>query len=83
MAPTRRDGWEAGAHGCAAVLQNWPSAGRVSLENVSMRYRDDLPLVLHDVTFQVEPAQKVAIVGRTAAGKVLLCTVFVVAARVH
>ena len=39
-----------------------------------MRYRDDLPLVLRDVTFNVNPAEKVAIVGRTAAGKVgLVC----------
>jgi len=39
--------------------------GRVSLEHVSLRYRPDLPEVLHDVNLQIEPGQTMALVGPT------------------
>ncbi|ORY42753.1 P-loop containing nucleoside triphosphate hydrolase protein [Rhizoclosmatium globosum] len=47
----------------------WPNAGRVELKDVVLRYRADLPPVLHGVSFVVEPGMKVGIVGRTGAGK--------------
>ena len=47
----------------------WPSSGVVEFKNVVMRYRQELPLVLHDVSFRVMPSEKVGIVGRTSAGK--------------
>ena len=34
-----------------------------------MRYREELPLVLKDVSFQVKEGKRVGIVGRTGAGK--------------
>nr|CAJ2478290.1 unnamed protein product [Leishmania braziliensis] len=43
--------------------------GALRLENVGMRYRPGLPLVLRDVSFTVVPGQKVGIVGRTGSGK--------------
>ncbi|KAG0238830.1 hypothetical protein BGX31_003156 [Mortierella sp. GBA43] len=49
--------------------ENWPSHGRIVFKNYSTRYREGLDLVLRDVSFAVEPGQKVAIVGRTGAGK--------------
>lgn len=48
---------------------DWPARGRIEFSNVSMRYRDDLPLVLKNLDFDVAPAQKIGIVGRTGAGK--------------
>ena len=48
---------------------NWPKEGSVDVENVSVRYRDGLPLVLKNVSFRVEPQEKVGIVGRTGSGK--------------
>jgi ABC-type multidrug transport system fused ATPase/permease subunit len=48
---------------------DWPSQGAVSFENVTMRYRADLPPCLMDVSFSVQPKEKVGIVGRTGAGK--------------
>jgi len=37
----------------------WPSRGGVSFNNYSTRYRDGLPLVLKNITFQVKPREKV------------------------
>jgi ABC-type multidrug transport system fused ATPase/permease subunit len=43
--------------------------GRVTLEEVSFRYRPDTPLVLEGINLQVEPGQTIALVGPTGAGK--------------
>ncbi|KAI9098315.1 P-loop containing nucleoside triphosphate hydrolase protein [Phlyctochytrium arcticum] len=53
----------------AVVAPGWPSTGRIEFNNVNMRYRDDMPLVLRDLTFAIESGEKVGIVGRTGAGK--------------
>ena len=34
-----------------------------------MRYRPDLELVLHGISCDIQPGEKVGIVGRTGAGK--------------
>ncbi|KAL9224406.1 hypothetical protein vseg_000440 [Gypsophila vaccaria] len=47
----------------------WPSSGSIKFEDVVMRYRPELPPVLHGVSFSVPPSDKVGIVGRTGAGK--------------
>lgn len=41
--------------------------GGITFENVDFGYSDNL--VLHDISFRVEPGQTVAIVGQTGAGK--------------
>lgn len=46
-----------------------PITGGVEFENVSFRYDDNKPNVLHDVNFKVKPGQRVALVGPTGAGK--------------
>jgi ABC-type multidrug transport system fused ATPase/permease subunit len=46
-----------------------PILGRIELQNVSFRYRQDTPLVLKDVNLTIEPGQTVALVGPTGAGK--------------
>jgi ATP-binding cassette subfamily B protein len=44
-------------------------AGSVRLEQVSFRYTPDAQPVLQDINVDIRPGQKVAIVGRTGAGK--------------
>jgi ABC-type multidrug transport system fused ATPase/permease subunit len=40
------------------------TAGEIVMENVCMRYREGLPLVLQGVTIKIEAREKVGIVGR-------------------
>ncbi|KAE9594576.1 putative xenobiotic-transporting ATPase [Lupinus albus] len=47
----------------------WPSSGSIRFEDVVLRYRPELPPVLHGLTFTIFPSDKVGIVGRTGAGK--------------
>ncbi|ODV98301.1 hypothetical protein PACTADRAFT_48088 [Pachysolen tannophilus NRRL Y-2460] len=54
----------------------WPSKGAIEVRDVSLRYAPDLPRVINNVTFNVEPNSKVGIVGRTGAGKSTIITAF-------
>uniref|UniRef100_A0A2N9GAN7 ABC-type xenobiotic transporter n=1 Tax=Fagus sylvatica TaxID=28930 RepID=A0A2N9GAN7_FAGSY len=47
----------------------WPSSGSIKFEDVVLRYRPELPPVLHGLSFTISPTDKVGIVGRTGAGK--------------
>ncbi|KAK0579261.1 hypothetical protein LWI29_023572 [Acer saccharum] len=47
----------------------WPSSGSIKFEDVVLRYRPELPPVLHGLSFLISPSEKVGIVGRTGAGK--------------
>ncbi|KAK7058500.1 hypothetical protein VNI00_002134 [Paramarasmius palmivorus] len=48
----------------------WPSSsGQLVVDKLSVRYAPHLPTVLHDVSFAVEPREKVGVVGRTGSGK--------------
>ena len=46
-----------------------PLRGEVRFEKVSFGYDEGDDYVLHDISFQVEPGQRVALVGPTGAGK--------------
>ena len=48
---------------------DWPKKGKLEIDNLSMRYRPGLPLVLKNVAFTVNPGEKVGICGRTGSGK--------------
>ena len=43
--------------------------GKVEFRDVAMRYSPDLLPALKDLNFSVRPGEKVAVVGRTGAGK--------------
>ncbi|MBQ8313754.1 MAG: NHLP bacteriocin export ABC transporter permease/ATPase subunit [Clostridia bacterium] len=44
-------------------------SGAIEVSNVSFRYREDMPLVLDDLSLKIRPGQYVAIVGATGCGK--------------
>ncbi|XP_061984251.1 ABC transporter C family member 12-like [Populus nigra] len=48
---------------------SWPLSGLIKFTDVVLRYRPELPPVLHGLSFAVSPTEKLGIVGRTGAGK--------------
>lgn len=44
-------------------------SGGIELNNVSFRYKEDMPLILDNLSLKICPGQYVAIVGRTGSGK--------------
>ncbi|QNP95440.1 ABC transporter C family member 13 [Yarrowia lipolytica] len=46
-----------------------PSVGKIEFDNVSLKYRPELSLVLKNLTVTFEPGHKIGICGRTGAGK--------------
>ena len=48
---------------------DWPHIGNISVDNLEMRYREGLDLVLKGISLNISGGQKVGIVGRTGAGK--------------
>ncbi|KAF9179056.1 Canalicular multispecific organic anion transporter 2 [Haplosporangium sp. Z 767] len=53
----------------AQLPEAWPAQGHIEFKNYSTRYRQGMDLVLRNVSFEVQPGEKVGIVGRTGAGK--------------
>jgi ABC-type multidrug transport system fused ATPase/permease subunit len=51
------------------VRKSWPEKGEIVFDNVEMRYRAGLPLVLQGLNMHVRGGERIGIVGRTGAGK--------------
>ncbi|WRT69694.1 uncharacterized protein IL334_006684 [Kwoniella shivajii] len=55
---------------------SWPNSGAISVEKLIIRYAPDLPNVLHSISFEVRPREKIGIVGATGCGKSTLALSF-------
>ncbi|XP_060850029.1 probable multidrug resistance-associated protein lethal(2)03659 isoform X2 [Rhopalosiphum padi] len=47
----------------------WPMNGKIIFKNFYLRYSTDSPFVVKNLSINIEPMEKVGIVGRTGAGK--------------
>jgi ATP-binding cassette subfamily C (CFTR/MRP) protein 4 len=57
------------------VVENWPSNGKLSYENVHLTYGSSKEYVLKNINFTIHPKEKIGIVGRTGAGKSSLISI--------
>lgn len=48
---------------------DWPEEPSVVVTNVSTRYRKNMPLCLNNLSFSIQPRERVGVVGRSGAGK--------------
>jgi ABC-type multidrug transport system fused ATPase/permease subunit len=51
------------------IDKSWPNQGKVVFDNFSMKYRDNCDLALHDINIEINPGEKIGIIGRTGSGK--------------
>lgn len=59
------------------VRSSWPEKGEIVFDDVQMRYRDGLPLVLKGLSMHVRAGERIGVVGRTGAGKsTIMSTLF-------
>ncbi|KAG8093775.1 hypothetical protein GUJ93_ZPchr0012g20809 [Zizania palustris] len=56
-------------HGSESPHGSWPTEGKIEFEHVTLRYKEDLPPALNDVSFLLSSGMQVGIIGRTGAGK--------------
>jgi ATP-binding cassette subfamily C (CFTR/MRP) protein 1 len=52
-----------------ASQAHWPQRGVIQIEDLQLRYRDGLPLVLHGISLNIKGGERIGIVGRTGAGQ--------------
>jgi len=47
----------------------WPTSGDLRVENLSARYSQFGPTVLHNLSFDIKSGERIGVVGRTGSGK--------------
>ena len=48
---------------------DWPFSNEISFDNVWMKYRENYEPALKNLTFKINPNEKIGIIGRSGAGK--------------
>lgn len=61
------EGSKAGTNG--DVPSDWPSVGAITFNKYCMRYNEQLPPALSNVTLTIKPKEKIGIVGNSGSGK--------------
>lgn len=56
-------------------IEKWPSRGAIKFEKVTLCYEGCKTAILKGINFEVNPREKIGIVGRTGAGKSSIITV--------
>ena len=51
------------------IDENWPANASIKAKDLTVRYRLDLPVCLDGLSFTIEAAERVGVVGRTGSGK--------------
>lgn len=51
------------------IVENLDKPQAIAFENVSFRYDQNLPWVIQNLSFRVDPGETVALIGRSGAGK--------------
>ncbi|PLB42134.1 P-loop containing nucleoside triphosphate hydrolase protein [Aspergillus candidus] len=54
------------------VRESWPEKGEIVFNDVAIRYRKNLPLVLQGLSLHNKGGERIGVVGRTSAGKSLI-----------
>ncbi|TPX30450.1 hypothetical protein SmJEL517_g06008 [Synchytrium microbalum] len=49
--------------------QNWPKAGTIVIKDLQMKYSENGPLILKNISLDIKDGEKIGIVGRTGSGK--------------
>ncbi|XP_044727746.1 ATP-binding cassette sub-family C member 4-like [Chrysoperla carnea] len=49
--------------------KKWPNDGAIYFKNVFMKYDTDQPSILKNLNLEIQPGEKIGVVGRTGAGK--------------
>ena len=49
--------------------QNWPIYGRIRFVGFELRYRPELAPAIRNLSVEIEPGERIGVVGRTGAGK--------------
>ena len=55
-----------------ATTSSWPEKGAITIKNLKVKYRKNLPYVLKGISLSIDHGKKIGIVGRTGAGKTTL-----------
>lgn len=61
---------------CGLEEREWPKEGNISVHNLCVKYGDNLPEILHNISFEVQAGERVGIVGSTGGGKSTLAKAF-------